>query len=73
MVVTSGLRSEVRMRIMLVLLSGTVALYVAEAFLYYDPLEFRSVRPPEGFDQRELLEVVRDLRATGTSAFPSLA
>jgi len=36
MVVTSGLRSEVRMRIMLVLLTGTVALYVAEAFLYYE-------------------------------------
>jgi hypothetical protein len=64
---------EVRARIVTVLVSGAVAVYAAEGFLFWDPLELRGPRPREGFDLRGPLEVVRDLRASGTAAYPVLA
>jgi len=47
--------------------------YVCEAFLSWDPLEFRGPHPRQGFDQREYVDVVRDLRAKGVSAYHVVA
>ena len=44
-------------------------MYVCDAFLFWDPLELRGPHPRQGFDQREYVDVVRDLRAKGVSAY----
>lgn len=44
-------------------------MYVCEAFLFWDPLELRGPHPRQAFDQREYVDVVRDLRAKGVSAY----
>src|SRR4029453_14706599 len=48
-------------------------LYAMELFFFWDPLRLRGPYPRDGFDQRGYPEVVRDLRAGGTRAYPVLA
>ena len=66
-------QSEVRGKAVLVLVSVTVTVYACEAFLWWDPLRVYRPRPSEGFDERRYLDVVRDLRADGISAYTVLA
>ena len=68
-----SVHSEIRAKIVMIGVSVTVAVYACEAFLVWDPLELRGPRPRKGFDQRDYLEVVRDLRAKGIPAYPVLA
>ena len=60
---------DLRAKILMVGASAIVTLFACEAFLTWDPLDLRGPYPPKGFDQREYVDVVRDLRATGVSAY----
>ena len=53
----------------MVVVSATVTVYACEAFLFWDPLELRGPHPQKGFDLREYVDVVRDFRARGVSAY----
>ena len=53
----------------MVVVGAMVAVYACEAFLTWDPLELRGPHPPKGFDLRDYVDVVRDLRARGVSAY----
>src|SRR5262245_17074568 len=61
--------SDLRAKILIVGASTIVTVFACEAFLTWDPLELRGPYPPKGFDQREYVDVVRDLRAKGVSAY----
>ena len=65
--------SELRTKILMVGASAIVTVYACEAFLSWDPLEPRGPYPRKGFDQREYVDVVRDLRAKGVSAYHVVA
>ena len=65
--------SDLRAKILMVGVSAIVTVFACEAFLTWDPLELRGPYPPRGFDQREYVDVVRDLRAKGVSAYHVVA
>ena len=65
--------SPTRARIVLMVASGIAALYAMEGFFFWDPLKLRGPYPRDGFDQRGILEVVRDLRDGGTWVYPVIA
>jgi hypothetical protein len=65
--------SDLRKKILLVGASALLAVYACEAFLAWDPLELHGPHPRKGFDLREYLDVVRDLRAKGVSAYHVVA
>jgi len=65
--------SDFRTKILMVGASAIVTVYACEAFLSWDPLELRGPYPRKGFDQREYVDVVRDLRAKGVSAYHVVA
>ncbi len=62
--------SRTRARIVLMVVFGIAALYAMEGFFFWDPLKLRGPYPRDGFDQRGIFEVVRDLRADGTWVYP---
>ena len=62
-----------KQKILMVGASAIVTVYACEAFLSWDPLELRGPYPRKGFDQREYVDVVRDLRAKGVSAYHVVA
>src|SRR5262245_6248856 len=61
--------SHVRTKIVIVVVCAMVTVYACEAFLTWDPLELRGPHPQNGFDLREYVDVVRDFRARGVSAY----
>ena len=65
--------SELRAKILMVGASAIVTVFACETFLTWDPLELRGPYPRKGFDQREYVDVVRDLRAKGVSAYHVVA
>jgi hypothetical protein len=65
--------SDLWKKILIVGTSAIVTMYACEAFLVWDPLELRGPQPRKGFDQREYLDVVRDFRAKGVSAYHVVA
>jgi hypothetical protein len=65
--------SDFRTKILTIAVAAIVAVYVSEAFLFWDPLELLGPHPRKGFDQREYVDVVRDLRAKGVSAYHVVA
>jgi hypothetical protein len=70
---TFRLPSLIRAKIVLMIAFSMATLYAMELILFWDPLKLRGTYPRDGFDQRGYLEVVRDLRAGGTRAYPVLA
>ena len=61
--------SDLWKKTLIVSASAIVTVYACEAFLFWDPLELLGPHPRRGFDLREYLDVVRDLRARGVSAY----
>ena len=69
---TLRLPAQIRARIVLMISVSIATLYAMELFFFWEPLKVRGPNPRDGFDQRGNLEVVRDLRAGGTRAYPVL-